>query len=847
MTEAPHMSLGGRLRWERERRHWTQKELAAQIEVTELSVIRWEQDQVKPRNYGLKKLEELFGPMEGWGGKLTRLWTVPYMRNLYFTGREHILKLLHTALGGREVVAVSQARAISGLGGIGKTQTAVEYAYLYGREYTLVLWVRADSRAVLVAQLAGLAAHFSLPNHAQADQQLVAKAVKHWLETQEEQVWLLIFDNVDDIALVKEFLPTKGNGAVLLTTRLQAVGTHIRKIDLDTLTLEEGIQFFQARVGIGGEPGSKVLSETERQAAEQLYTLLGGLPLALEQAAAYMEERKCSLADYVPLYEKQRAIFLTRRPNPVDPEDYPHSVATTWLVSFQQVEQANPDAVHLLHLLAFLHPDAIPEEALLQGAEEWGLLFQVAAENASHVQAAIELLQKYSLIQRHQPTRTLTIHRLVQAVIQDRLEAAQARQWAERAVHLVDAAFPLETPQAWSQCERLLPHALQVTQWIEQYQMEQVEDGQLLFRLGAYLHFRGGHNAALESLYLRAIHLLEQQLGEEHAQVAFPLNNLGMYYWYLGKAEAESLLLRALHIWEQQLGEEHAQVVEALNNLGIYYEERGKYAEAEPVYLRALAICEQQLGPRHDYTARGLYNVANLYVDQGRYAEAETHYRRALDIWEQLFGSEHSRLGFPLEGLAQLYREQGKYAQAEPLFLRALRVWGAQYGAENALNADPLTGLATIYRKQGKYAEAESLYRRALVLREQQGEMHFTVAYELTELATLSREQGRYAEAELLYQRALRIWQQPVGERHPRRAETLQGLAQLREAEGNSEEARTWYEQALALREETLGAHHPKTVETHQRLIKLLQTMGQHEQAARLEGGQAEQEPTTEA
>lgn len=377
MTEASWGSLGERLRRERERHHWTQEYLAAQIGGSAISVIRWEKGQVRPHADMLKALIDLFGkPIEAWGVSRARVWTIPYLRNLYFTGRERILARLHTNLGEHNIVAVSQARAISGLGGIGKTQTALEYAYRYAEEYDLVLWVRADSREALLQQFAGLAVHFGLPNHADADQHRLAHAVKHWLETQCDEVWLLIFDNVEDIPLVQEFLPTRGNGAVLLTTRLHAVGKHLRKIELDKLSLEEGEQFLLARMGFAGEQGLESLPPGEREAAVQLCRSFDGLPLALDQAAAYIEERGCTLAEYLALYQQQRADLL-RRENMVDRRDYPDSVATTWLLSFEQVEQASQVAADLLRLFAFLHPDAIPEELLLQGAAELGTPLQL--------------------------------------------------------------------------------------------------------------------------------------------------------------------------------------------------------------------------------------------------------------------------------------------------------------------------------------------------------------------------------------------------------------------------------------------------------------------------------------
>ncbi len=867
MAEILPLDWNRRLRWERERRGWTRAQLAEQLKAGVHSIYRWEEKGDTPRAEVLQALIDLFGkPVEAWG---KRIWRLPYLRNLYFTGRERILERLHAFLNGpvlreheRFPVAVSQTRAISGLGGIGKTQTAVEYAYRFGHEYDLVCLVRASSREVLVAELAGLAILLGLPCAPETTQEHLAHAVKRRLETEQEQVWLLIFDNVEDLRLVKEFLPAKGNGAILLTTRLQAVGKHIRKLELDTLTLEESTQFFQARVGSDEEPGQKVLASSERQAAAQLHTLLGGLPLALEQAAAYIETRGCSLADYVTRYQQQRAALL-QLPNQVDQEDYPDSVATTWLLSFRQVEEANADAVHLLRLLAFLHPDAIPKEAL-----------QAVVEGSTHLQAAIEILQNYSLIQHQPKAGTLTIHRLVQAVIQDGMEDSERHAWSVRAMLAVNAAFPRVAPETWSQCERLLTQALHVTQVIEQHPVGGEEADRLLFETASYLQYRGRY-AEAQSLYLRALHLREQQWGETHPAVATALAALGWLYREQGQfAEAESLCQRALGIWEQQGEPEYAQVASALNSLAVICTSRGQFAEAEPLYLRELAICEQHLGPSHDDTARTLNNLGNLYAFQGRYLEAEPVYLRALHIWEQQLGPENSRLAYPLHGLGALYHYQGRYAESEPCYLRALsireqqlglehsqvaylltglanfycdqgrygeaesrylralRIWEEQGGETHPESSGALIGLATLSARQSKHAEAESLFHRVLRLYEQQGlPEHYLVASVLNGLANLCREQGRYEDAEPLYQRALDIREKTWGAEHPDTAETLHELGRLREAQGNTEEARSWYQRALAAREQAFGAQHPKTSETRQRLSTLFHAMGWQEEA----------------
>lgn len=787
MSEALPLDWGARLRQERDRRGWSRAELAAKINAGESSVYRWEEKGDKPHAPVLQALVDLFGkPVEGWGKSI---WRVPYMHNAYFTGRERVLTYLHARLGGpalskpeRLPVAVSQARAISGLGGIGKTQTAVEYAHRFEHEYDLVVLVHASSREVLVAELAGLAPLLGLPTYAETDQNRLAEAVKRWLETRKKQVWLLIFDNVEDILLVKEFLPEKGNGAVLLTTRLQAVGKYIHKVELGTLALEEGIQFFQKRLGAGEEPERKVLSVSEREAAEQLYSLLGGLPLALEQAAAYIEEEACSLAEYVLLYQQQRSALLDRRSR-IDQDDYPYSVATTWAISFRRVEQANPDAVALLRLLAFLHPDAIPEETL-----------QAVVEDPQRLQEAVKLLQEYSLVQHQQAARMLTIHRLVQAVIQDGLKETERHDWRVQAVLAVNAAFPTSEQDNWEQCERLLSHALLVAEYIEEQEIVSEEAGRLLHETAAYLRNRARYMEA-EPLFQRALQIREQLWGPVHPTVAVSLNGLALLRLDMGKYEhVEPLLQRALQIREQW--PDPPAVAASLTGLGIMFTYQGQYEQAESFYLRAIQAYEQQ--PESSETANPHNNLASLYHYQRRYAEAEPLYIRALHLYTRYLTANHPRRAYVLSNLGTLYKDMGRYADAEPLLQQSLHISEQRLGLE-----------------------------------------HHGVAYPLSNLSALYVCQGKYAEAEPLYQRALRIFEQ-LGSEHPDLAGILHDGAQLREAQGNHEEARTLYARVLIIREQELGAQDARTRETRQRLIGVLYLLGQHEEAGRLEAIQAE-------
>jgi hypothetical protein len=379
---------------------------------------------------------------------LPPIWNIPYPRNPFFLGRDKLLERLHTQLQSGETTALSQSpQAISGLGGIGKTQLAVEYAYRYAHEYQAILWARAETREELIASYSALATLLKLPERMASDQDKMLVAVKEWLQTHEK--WLLILDNADTLNLLPPFLPTNPGGHILLTTRAFAMQRLATRLEVETLAEDQGALLLLRRAGLLASHGTlEQASEDERRQALSLTNELGGLPLALDQAGAYLEATSMSLDDYQRSYQLHRRTLLQDHRSLVT--DHPESVATTWSLAFQRVEEKSPAAADLLRLCAFLAPDAIPETIVTKGAEHLGDQLAPVAADAFFFAQAIEALRAYSLLSRDPRTQTLTVHRLVQAVTQDSLPTDVAQQWKQRAVQAVCVWQPMWTTRMWS-------------------------------------------------------------------------------------------------------------------------------------------------------------------------------------------------------------------------------------------------------------------------------------------------------------------------------------------------------------------------------------------------------------
>ena len=306
------------LKHERELRGLTQSQVAEHIGTTQINVSRWENGNTLPSPYYRQQLSDFFGKSIQELGLLHEnneehekatvpdtstsnisqaaisslpIWHVPYRRNPFFTGREDTLAHLHAVLKSTKTASLTQAQAISGLGGIGKSQIAIEYAYRYREDYKAIICINASTLDTLRNDYKTLATVLHLPEHDDPEQDIVVRAVKQWFTMYTD--WLLIFDNVDDLDMIAKFLPDYGVGEVLLTTRLQALGTIAQSVEVKTMEQEEGITFLLRRIKAIAPEDSFIEATSDIQAeAAKIVEELDGLPLALDQAGAYIEETR---------------------------------------------------------------------------------------------------------------------------------------------------------------------------------------------------------------------------------------------------------------------------------------------------------------------------------------------------------------------------------------------------------------------------------------------------------------------------------------------------------------------------------------------------------------------------
>jgi tetratricopeptide (TPR) repeat protein len=688
------------------------------------------------------------------------IWNVTIGRNGFFTGREIVLDELHQALQNG-----NEPQALFGLGGVGKTQTAVEYAYRYSDEYKAVFWVKAETESALVSGFVEIARLLNLPLKDAKDENETVQDVRRWLEQNES--WLLLCDNADNPAVLKSFLPRNRMGHILLTSRAQNFDDLgiAHPVPINEMPPDEALAFLLKRTG------REDASEEERHCAEELVTELGYLALAIEQAGAYIAAKQAGISAYLNSYRNRKLQVLERSKPKTG--DYPESVATTWLINFEEVKRASEAAADVLRFSAFLSPDNIPLELLILGRTVLTPAIQEALGDGEDELAIDELLApltRYSLIRKDVYSQSYSIHRLVQEVVKDILDGDERKQWSEQVVRAVQKAFPTNVEyKNWVLCERMLSQAEFAYKTVEKFKFEFAEAGELLNQTGDYLYERARYEQT-EHLYKRALAIRKKVLGLQHPDVATSLNNLAMLYSKQGKYDkVEPLLGQALEIDKQFSGKEHPTVATSLNNLALLYSDQGQYGKAEPLLKQTLEMNKRLLGEEHPTVATSLNNLAMLYSDQGKYDKAEPLLEQTLEMNKRLLGEEHLTVATSFNNLAGLYFSQGRYEQAEPLFKRALKMRKRLLREEHPDLASSLNNLAALYYSQKQYKKAEPLYVQALEMNKRiLGEKHSAVAASLNNLAELYYFQGQYEKAELFHIQALEILTESLEPEHPK-------------------------------------------------------------------------------
>jgi len=791
------------------------------------------------------------------------VWRVP-ARNAVFTGRAEVLEQLHDQLNSSSVAVVAPM-ALHGLGGVGKSQIALEYAHRYMADYDLVWWINAEQDELInpvlapMAQALGLRRRDSIPETAQAVREALRLGRPY-------ERWLLVFDNADNPLEVKEFFPGGSFGHVIVTTRNPAWSTVAEPLEIDVFSRNESLDLLRRRV-----PGLSAKDATE------VAEMLGDLPLAIEQAGAWLAETGMSAAEYVNQL-KSHVVLQLDQSQP--PSDYPNTVAATFRLSFARLRERSPGAARLLELCAYFSPDPI-SLSLIYGDEMIDSLLpqDPRLQERSMLAVLIRDVTRFSLAKVDRGSNTIEVHRLVQAVVRAHMPDSTYREDTAHEVHrILVGARPrqggTDDPENWPRYDLIWPHL----SGSEAASCDFEDTRKLLIDRVRYLWKRGEYEEALaagrefEDQWRRKIGVDHRQTLHLRFQIANVLRSAGHFQ------EAYELDKDIFDKQEASLGGAHPHTLQTAGSIAADLRALGKFGEALAMDQETYNELRYTVGPDEPNTLSAANNLAVDLRLVGNFTRARDIDVETLAERRRVLGEDHPYTLHSTGMLGRDMRELGEYLQSTDLLAVTLDRYRAKLGEDFVDTLRTAKSLAVSLRKMGRLAEAFQLTsttceRYQNIYGESQPE---ALACQLNLACDLSALDDKAAALETASQ-VLRAYEATLGTSHPftlaarnNIATYLRGTGSLRAALeladrtfaglraalgddhpfalscainranclhdlGRPAEAETQLRDTLDRLAKTLGKHHPDTLVGQANLAVTLRASGKTEDADRMQ------------
>ncbi|MCY6494591.1 tetratricopeptide repeat protein [Leptolyngbya sp. GGD] len=721
--------------------------------------------------------------------------------------------------------------AVAGMGGLGKTQLAVQYARRNQAKFSGgVCWLNGQTGELATQVILKAEFDLQLKGLDKAKEQLIetdAIALWCWRHWQPEGQVLVVVDDVANWAKVRSVLPTDDRFRVLVTTRRQDLLSRDVTIPLDVLEPDEARSLL-AKLENHGRV------EQDQESADQLCAALGYLPLGIELVGCYLRrDRYRTLSQIIKSLQAKGM----QDPALVRSDEYEMLAERGVKAAFDLTwETLEPEAQQVARLLSYFALDWI----------EWNLAERVMrrVEGDEYELGGLKAQLENASIVQFEPDRLgwCRLHPLVRQYLKEE-EASVIQQAGEAVLHsafvegmiAISSRMPDNPPtKKINEFEGVRSHVQEVA---EGY-IEGLEGSDLTWSFIALARFYEGQGLyrQAEAWCAECLKTTESRFAGDHLDVAQSLNNLAELYRVQGRlSEAEALYVRSLEMNQRLFEDDHPDVASSLNNLAGLYHSQGRLSEAEALFVRSLEMRQRLFEDDHLDVALSLNNLAGLYHSQGRLSEAEALFVRSLEMRQCLFEDDHPDVAQSLNNLAELYRVQGRLSEAEALYVRSLEMRQRLFEDDHPDVAQSLNNLAALYYSQGRLSEVEALYVRSLEMNQRLFEDdHPDVALSLNNLAGLYRVQGRLSEAEALYVRSFEMNQRLFEDDHPDVALSLNNLAELYYSQGRLSEAEALYVRSFEMNQRLFEDDHPDVALSLNNLAGLYYSQGRLSEAEAL-------------
>jgi tetratricopeptide (TPR) repeat protein len=732
-----------------------------------------------------------------------------------------------------------------------KTQIALAYTYWLRRTRpeVSVFWVHASNAERFRQAYTSLTQECQVPGYddPKADVLLLVKA---WLERKDRGRWLMVIDNADDMRLffgqhmgsanassssheerLGRYLPECPHGAILVTTGNMQTGLRLTKgkrpIEVGKMDESETDQLLRARLD--------GMSITSSESAA-LSSRLERLPLALVQAAAFIQENTISVGKYLELLDNsdQDLVDLLSQDFETDGRDSetPRAVAETWIRSFEQIQRQDAFAGELLSLMCLFDRQAIPSAFLSRYSKQQGQ--EQRGEIA--LTKALGILKAFSFVVEEKD-HGLDMHRLVQLVTRRWLvKKGRMRHFAGQALLAVSHCYPFGRYENWALCSAYLAHVYAVMGGEGTGSRDEMAGkATLLHSVAGFFNYRGQWKDA-ETFQLEAVELREEVLGLEHPLTLSSMGNLASTFQKQGRwEEAEKLEVQVMETSKTKLGADHPDTLTSMANLASTFSKQGRWEEAKKLEVQVMETRRTKLGADHPETLKSMGNLASTYRKQGRWEEAEKLEVQVMGTFKTKLGADHPDTLTGMGNLALTYRDQGRWKEAESLEVQVMETRKRVLGKEHPSTLTSIANLASTFWNQGRWNEAEELQAKALdICSRVLGEEHPSTLTSMTNLATTFWNQGRWKEAEELQAKELDICSRVLGEEHPDTLTSMANLASTFWNQGRWKEAEELQAKELDICSRVLGEEHPDTLTSMANLASMYRNQGRWKEAESL-------------
>jgi len=773
--------------------------------------------------------------------------------NPKFIGRDNELKRLATLMESDKTDSVGVVVALSGMGGIGKTQLAAEFCHRYGQYFAGgVYWLDFSNPELINSEVADCYGF----DKSQSLEEKIRRVKKEWFS---QIPRLLIFDNCENQTLSLKWCPSSGCSRIIITTRQGnwGVDLDIERIPVDILQRDQSIKLLQ---------GFRKEINLENPEFDFIAEELGDLPLALHLAGSYLGryQHEITLSQYLERLKIVTPIkHESMQTGDFSPTGHDLDVGRTFSVSIDRLEKEKIP-LQILEVVAIFAPGIWIPRWLLRINQD---------ESLSDIKFSdgIQLLTDLGLIEQNE-SGEIKMHRLVSYYV----NANKTNSYDTQKLEAIIEEY-ISTTMEKEHMEEILPLLPHVKIITERALIRKDEiSAHLASTLAAYLHSSGDFINAKE-YYQKALDIIINIFGEEDLKTALCLNNLGWLLHLLGDSagaeqntdkaykiskkilgendpstlrmlnnyagflqeklkfdEARIIYERILKSYEINLGFEHPDTLTILNNLGGLHQEMGDYDGALTIFERTLLLRQKVLGEEHQDTALSYSNLGFILQIKKDFEKAEENYKKSLEIRKRLLGEKHYSIAESLNNLGYLMQAQGKYYYAKKYFIEALEIL-KNIGENIPLVATVNSNLGDSLASLGKLNEAKNYFEKAVKIRQSVlGENHPITVRSLNHLADLLNKIEDFEGAIQCYLQLIEISKDQLGVEHQTVGKLYNSLGFLYKKTQKFEDANYCYGQAISINTKVLGTDHPDTILCLNNLGELLQATGKYNQARSL-------------